>query len=128
MDHNPVVWFEIYVSDMQRARAFYETVLAIKMTTMNPPAVGDVPSEMLFFPAEMNGLGAAGALVRMDGVPVGANSTIVYFGSQDCAIEAGRATKAGGKIVKDKTSIMPYGHFALISDTEGNVIGLHSMN
>lgn len=27
MAHYPVVWFEIYVDDMQLARKFYETVL-----------------------------------------------------------------------------------------------------
>jgi hypothetical protein len=36
------------------------------------------------------------------------------------------AAAAGGKVFRDKFSIGQYG-FALVFDTEGNMIGLHSM-
>jgi len=71
--------------------------------------------------------GTSGAIVRMDGTPSGGNSTIIYFGCEDCAVEAGRVVKAGGKVQKEKTPIGPYGFIALALDTEGNLIGLHSM-
>jgi len=45
----------------------------------------------------------------------------------DCANEAARVTAAGGKLVRDKFSIGQYGFIALVMDTEGNMIGLHSM-
>lgn len=126
MTHNPVVWFEIYVSDMPRAKAFYETVLGVSLRAMKTPQT-DPPMQMLFFPGEPNAGGASGALVKMQGVPVGGSSTVVYFACEDCAVEAGRVAKAGGQIVKPKTAIGPYGHIAFFEDSEGNRVGLHSM-
>ncbi len=72
-------------------------------------------------------MGAAGALVRMDGVPSGGGGTLVYFSCDDCAVEQGRVQAAGGTVFKPKFSIAPHGHIALVVDTEGNCIGLHSM-
>ena len=69
----------------------------------------------------------AGALVKMQGVPSGGNSTLVYFGCEDCSVEEGRATKSGGRIHKNKFSIGQYGFISLVIDTEGNMFGLHSM-
>jgi uncharacterized protein len=57
----------------------------------------------------------------------GGNSTLVYFSCDDCAIEARRAAENGGAVFKEKFSIGTYGFIALITDTEGNMIGLHSM-
>lgn len=127
MDHNPVVWFEIYVSDMPRARAFYEATLGAALQTLSELPEGASGMEMLFFAGGPDRSGASGALVRMEGVPVGGGSTLVYFGCDDCAVEARRAAAAGGAIFKEKTSIAPYGFIALVKDTEGNMIGLHSM-
>ena len=121
---NPVVWFEIYVQDMARARRFYEATLKAKLNKLDAPG-GDL--DMWAFPMEMSRTGAGGALVRMEGMPSGGNSTLVYFGCEDCAVEARRAAGAGGRIFKDKMSIGPYGHIALVIDTEGNMFGLHSM-
>lgn len=59
--------------------------------------------------------------------PSGANSVLVYFRCADCAVEAAKAAKAGGRIQKPKMAIGQYGHIALVLDTEGNMIGLHSM-
>jgi predicted enzyme related to lactoylglutathione lyase len=42
-------------------------------------------------------------------------------------VEAGKAARSGGKVETEKKSIGQYGHIALIVDTEGNMIGLHSM-
>ena len=60
-------------------------------------------------------------------IPSGGNSTLVYFGCEDCAVEAARVVPAGGKIFREKASIGQYGFIALAIDTEGNMIGLHSM-
>jgi uncharacterized protein len=120
--NNPVIWFEIYVDDMQRAKAFYESVLQIKLEKL-----ADTQFEMWSFPSDMKGFGATGALIRMPGYPVGGQGTLVYFGCDDCAVEAERANKHGGKIEKPKQSIGKYGSIALIVDTEGNMVGLHSM-
>lgn len=122
MDGNPVRWFEIYVQDMARARAFYEAVLGVQLTRLDGPEV-----EMLAFPSQMEQYGSSGALVKMPGFPSGGNSVLVYFASEDCAIEAARVAEAGGVLQKEKFSIGQYGFIALAIDTEGNMFGLHSM-
>lgn len=122
MAQNPVRWFEIYVQDMERARNFYQSVLQVKLEPLNSPGM-----ELWAFPMNMEGTGASGALVRMPGFPSGGNSVLVYFSCADCAIEAGRVAKAGGRVEKEKFSIGEYGFIALAIDTEGNMFGLHSM-
>ena len=127
MAHNPVVWFEIYVQDMARAQRFYENVLQCRLEPLGPPDSLASDMRMLAFPADMAAPGASGALVQMAGVPSGGGGTLVYFGSEDCAVPQGRVVAAGGRINKPKFSIGPYGFIALVVDTEGNCIGLHSM-
>jgi predicted enzyme related to lactoylglutathione lyase len=122
---NPVGWFEIYVRDLAGAKAFYETVLRRPLHQLPEPAGPDSP-EMLVFDMDEHAFGASGALVCMPGFEPGGNSVLVYFSSDDCAVEAARAQSAGGTIVKPKTSIGPYGQIALVTDIEGNTIGFHS--
>jgi predicted enzyme related to lactoylglutathione lyase len=120
--NNPVVWFEIYVQDMNRARTFYEKVLQVKLEKLDSPGI-----EMWAFPMQQNGAGAAGSLVQMTGVPSGGNSILVYFGCEDCAVEGNRVVDAGGRIFREKMSIGKYGSIVLAYDTEENIFGLHSM-
>ena len=120
--NNPVGWFEIYVDDMARAKAFYQALLGVELTRLDSPGI-----EMWAFPMSQTAYGASGALVRMPGFPAGGNSTLAYFSCTDCAVELARGLRHGGKLQKAKTSIGPYGHIALLCDTEGNMIGLHSM-
>ena len=115
-------WFEIYVQDMNRAKAFYESVFQITLQRLNNPEV-----ELWGFPMEMGKWGAGGALVKMEGVASGGNSTIIYFSCADCAVEQARVIAAGGTIKREKWSIGEYGFIALALDCEGNVIGLHSL-
>lgn len=124
---NPVVWFEIYVDDINRAKKFYETVFDLKMNEQPTPDTGE-NFEMLFFPANMESKNSAsGALIKMEGFKAGNNSTIVYFASTDCSIEEGRIEGTGGKVHKSKLSLGDYGFMVLANDTEGNMIGIHSM-
>lgn len=130
MKPNPVVWFEIYVQDMARAQQFYETVLQTQLQVLPTPqgSASDAGMQMMAFPMEMNAGGASGALVKMAGVPSGGAGCVIYFACDDCAAEQGRVEAAGGKIHAPKFAIGEYGHCALVIDTEGNCIGLHSMN
>ena len=119
---NPVGWFEIYVDDMARAKAFYEQVFGVALTRL------DAPEPLMWaFPMGEQTYGASGALVKMDGVKAGGNSVLVYFSCTDCAVEAARVVKAGGRLQREKMSIGQYGYIALAFDTEGNMFGLHSM-
>ena len=122
MAENAVRWFEVYVQDMARARCFYETVFDVKLEKLDS---GDL--EMWAFQMAGDKPGAGGALVRMPGMPSSPGGTLVYFGCNDCAVEAGRVEKAGGQIQRAKMSIGPYGFIVLAVDTEGNLIGLHSL-
>ncbi|HCN27771.1 MAG TPA: lactoylglutathione lyase [Verrucomicrobiales bacterium] len=126
---NPVGWFEIYVSDLARAKAFYETVLNIQMQPMPVPDDMKDGFEMLMFPCDMENPapGCGGTLCRMDGFKPGAGGTLIYFSCEDCGVEASRVAAAGGQVFREKFSIAPYGFISLILDTEGNMIGLHSM-
>lgn len=126
MDRNSVGWFEIYVKDMQRAKTFYESVFGKKLEKLDNSNASGV-SEMWAFPGKPDAAGATGALVKMENGPSGVGGVLVYFVCDDCAVESDRLSKNGGKIVKDKLSIGQYGHIALATDTEGNMIGLHSM-
>lgn len=127
MKPNPVVWFEIHVHDMKRAQKFYETVFQCKLETLKSPEGEAQGMQMLSFPGDMSTMGASGALVKMEGGPAGTGGTLVYFSCNDCTTEQGRVDKAGGKVFKPKFSIGEYGFCALVTDTEGNLIGLHSM-
>jgi uncharacterized protein len=122
MNRNPVGWFEIYVDDMARAQAFYEKVFELKLQALEAATI-----KMMAFPMEGDLPGCTGALVKMEGGRPSGNGIIIYFTCQDCAVQARRATQSGGKIFKEKFSIGQYGFIALVHDTEGNMIGLHSM-
>jgi predicted enzyme related to lactoylglutathione lyase len=130
MPINPVVWFEIYVQDMPRAIQFYESVLNTKLEKM-PAPTAEMNMEMWAFPSDkataQNSYGACGMLVKMEGFPSSGGGTVVYFGCQDCAVEASRVVNHGGTVVKEKMSIGGHGFIALARDTEGNMIGFHSM-
>jgi len=122
MEENPVRWFEIYVQDMERAKAFYSTLFDCQFKNLQAPDM-----EMWAFPDAMGKYGASGALVKMEGVDSGGSGTLVYFGTDDCAGPEARAAQAGGRVFKPKMSIGPHGFISLVYDTEGNLIGLHSM-
>lgn len=121
---NAIGWFDIYVSNMDRAVAFYEAVLATKLEAMGDPT-GE--SQMMSFPADMSVYGAGGALTKSAHAGPGVGGTIVYFMSEDVAIQEGRIEAAGGAIVRPKFSIGEFGFITLCMDTEGNMIGFNSM-
>ncbi len=125
MNINPVGWFEIYVQDMDRAKRFYESVFQVQLERLNSPVEMEI--ELWSFPMKSDQFGASGALVKMENGPGGGNGVLVYFTCTDCAVEANRAAAAGGQIVRARMPIGQYGFIALIQDTEGNMIGLHSM-
>lgn len=122
MPGNPVNWFEIYVQDMDRARAFYTGVLQTRLEKLAGPDL-----EMWAFPSDQSAHGTSGALVRTGMKASGGNSTVVYFRCDDCAEEAGRVVANGGRLERDKMSIGDYGFVAMATDPDGNLIGFHSM-
>lgn len=122
---NPVGWFEIYVEDMDRAAAFYEQVLGLKAQPLPAPEGHDM--EMRALPGEMEYPGASGALVRMPDMKGGSGGTIIYFATEDCAVPEAKVEAAGGKVCQPKMPIGEYGFCSIVTDSEGNTIGFHSM-
>jgi uncharacterized protein len=121
---NAIGWFDIYVADMARAVAFYETVLTQKLEPIGDPT-GE--TQMMSFSGDMTAYGAAGALVKSAHSRPGIGGTMVYFSVDDCAIEASRVLAAGGRVVRPKFSIGQFGWVALCMDSEGNMFGFNSM-
>jgi len=118
---NLVCWFDIYVSNLDRAKKFYETVFNIQLT--------DLPLEwgnQALFPFDQESPNISGALVEKKGFKSSENNTVVYFSTEDCIKEENRIEKAGGKIVRPKMSIGEFGFVSIFIDSEGNTIGLHS--
>ncbi len=126
LKRNPVGWFEIYVQDMERAKTFYQGIFQI---ALNPLASPMDDFEMWSFPPQMNpdGPGCSGALCKMKDKDSGSGGTLIYFSCADCAVEASRVPSHGGQVHMGKKPIGEYGFIALVIDTEGNMIGLHSM-
>ena len=121
---NAVGWFDIYVSDMDRAVSFYEAVLETKLEKMDDPT-GE--TQMMSFAGDMQAYGAAGALVKTEHAKPGPGGTQVYFSVEECATQQKRVSDAGGTVIRPKFSIGQFGFVVLCKDTEGNMIGFNSM-
>jgi hypothetical protein len=116
---NAINWFEIPVSDMERAARFYSAIFGVELATMETMGM-----LMSFFPAE-NGVG--GALVKSaDHIPSTAGAVLYLNGGDDLAPVLERVDSAGGTVVMPKTGIGENGFIAFFTDTEGNKVGLHS--
>lgn len=122
MKNNALNWFEIYVADFDRAKAFYEKILGRELTS-----IGSEGSQMGLF-SDTGSEGVGGAITKMEGCKPGAGGTLIYLnveGDLDNVLK--RIPEAGGKVIRDRFAIPPHGFIGIFSDTEGNVVGLHSM-
>ena len=117
-------WFEIPATDFDRAVQFYSQIYNYEMPTRD---MGHI--KMGFFQHEQ-GSGIGGSVVSGDGYIPSIDGAKIYLnGGADLSQVLKRVEAAGGKVVMSKTEIAPdIGYFAIIDDTEGNRIYLHSMN
>src|SRR5689334_12008836 len=122
---NPLVWAEIPVTDLDRAKDFYAKTFGFKYQMHNTPEF-----KMAMFPsAGEKAYGAGGALMLMPGGYTPSHQgPLVYFHSDDIPKTLEKAEKAGGKVLQGKKSIGQYGFIAFFEDSEGNRVALHSMN
>jgi len=122
---NALNWFEIPVSDMPRAKAFYEVVFEITMEEMTMPN----GLHMALFPVKKDGIGGA-LCFHPDFYFAGHQGPVVYLNANsgiDNMLD--RAVLAGGRIVIPVTQISEdYGYMAVFNDSEGNRIALHADN
>ena len=123
--HNVVGWFEIPVTDMERAIKFYETVFAFKLSRNQ---IG--PMDMAWFPMVEAAIGTAGSLVYFPySYKPSTEGIVIYFTafSGDLSEELSRVEGAGGKVIQEKTLITEeIGYMGLFLDTEGNRIAIHA--
>jgi len=115
-------WFEIPVTDLDRAAKFYEKVFDEKLTREDMGGM-----KMAMFPFTQDAPGAPGALVKGETYEPSHAGTVVYFSVEDIDEVLRRITAQGGKTLMPKTSIGQYGFIAQYEDTEGNRLALHAM-
>ncbi|OSZ81218.1 hypothetical protein CAP36_08280 [Chitinophagaceae bacterium IBVUCB2] len=124
--NNAISWFEIGTNDLDRATKFYETIFGISLAPMDLPNI-----KMRMFPLNDMMTQVGGALVDSGGFhkPSSTDGPLIYLnGNPDVQNVLDKVEAAGGKIFLAKTEISPeYGFMAVIIDTEGNRIGLHSV-
>jgi predicted enzyme related to lactoylglutathione lyase len=124
MEQNMVGWFEIPVSDMKRAKAFYEKVFQVDINLIDFGGF-----LMGWFPNRGTAYGASGTLIKQESYIPSQEGTMVYFISDDVQNELDRVKKAGGKIYQPKTQISEeHGYMGVFIDSEGNRVALHSQS
>jgi uncharacterized protein len=125
MNTHAINWFEIPVSDFDRAKKFYETIFDFQMpeSTMGPAKMG-------FLLYDFQNGGRGGAIVHNpEFYTPSANGSLIYLNCEpDLQVILNRVENAGGKILEPKTDIgNNLGFWALILDSEGNRVAFHSM-
>ncbi len=119
---NSINWFEISVEDINRAKKFYEAIFGIKMEVIEMMRM-----KMAFFPWKAGSGKASGGICESKMHKPGKDGVKIYLnGNPDLKKALSKVEKAGGKIKMPKTAIGENGFMAFFTDTEGNLIGLHS--
>jgi len=123
---NAISWFEIPTQDLERAEKFYETIFGIKLVPLDVQNL-----RMRMFPIEDPTSGVGGALCYNKDFykHSSTDGPLVYLnGNPDVQNILDKVEGAGGKVLVPKTQISPeYGYMAVLIDTEGNRIALHSV-
>jgi predicted enzyme related to lactoylglutathione lyase len=120
---NTLNWFEIPVSDFDRAKKFYEAIFGFTMQEMDFGGF-----KMGMFPSTPGNGKLSGAIVQGESYTPSKEGTLVYLnGDPDLQVALDKVEAAGGKILQPKTQISPdYGNMAVFLDSEGNRVALHS--
>ncbi len=121
---NALNWFEISVSDIARAKKFYETIFDMQMEQVEMMGM----MMAMFTPSDnLNGK-VSGALVESQMHKPSADGAKIYLnGNPDLGVALGKVEAAGGKVTMPKTRINDdIGYMAFFIDTEGNAVALHS--
>ena len=120
---NMINWFEIPAKEIERAIAFYETILDIEIDRNNI-----MGSAMGFLPGNQETV--SGAIVQGDDYTPSMEGSLIYLnGGDNLEIPLSKVEQAGGKVLLPKTAISPeFGFFAIFIDSEGNRMAFHSQN
>ena len=122
---NALNWFEISVTDIARAKKFYEEIFSMEM-----PEQEMMGMKMVSFPQDMGNGKASGALVQSPQHKPSMDGAVVYLNANpSIQTVIDRIETAGGKVVMPKTQISPeIGCMAFFIDSEGNKVALHAQN
>jgi hypothetical protein len=116
---NPICWFEIPVTDLDRACRFYGEVFGFSFERSEIDG-----NRMALFPGDPAFAGAAGALACGDSYEPGHAGPRIYFGTDALDETLAKAIKAGGKPLYPRTTVPGLGWVAEFEDSEGNAIAL----
>ena len=124
---NALNWFEIPVSDFERGKKFYETIFDYQMPEN---MMGNV--RMGFFLYDFQNGKIGGAICKSEMHKPSPEGSLIYLNCQpDLQVVLTKVEAAGGNIINQKTKISEsqnLGFWALIVDSEGNRVALHSMS
>ena len=116
-----ISWFEIPVTDFERAARFYETTLG---TTLRRENFGGEPIGIFQYTEPSTG----GCIIQSPNARPSGDGVVVYLNAQpNVDTVLGRVEKAGGKVQGPVIELpQDIGYIGFFTDTEGNRIGLHS--
>ncbi len=112
-------YFEIPVTDIERAISFYQSAFGVKFfrDTIHE-------NEMAFFPLKKGSSGIAGALAKGQVYKPSTNGTLIYLNSENIDESLRKILELGGEVLFPKTEVASYGWVAEFKDCEGNRIAL----
>jgi len=116
---NRAVWFDIPVADLERSANFYRAVLGISVQIEGGGG--------FTFGVLEHDEGNGGCLVP-DAEGVNRDGGVLLYLNVDGRIRdaVAKAKEHGGEVVEDVHSVGPHGVRAILRDSEGNRIALHS--
>lgn len=120
---NPVIWFEIPTTDLERAIFFYEAVFDITLQHVDLDEL-----KMAFFPMKEGAPNTSGALVyHKEWYRPSHDGPMIYFSVDDIDAVLDRVRKQGSRVFQDgKKQIGEFGYAAFFEDSEGNRVALHA--
>lgn len=116
-------WFEIPAANFDRAVAFYNAILD---ASLRKEVIAGVPNAILLYEQDDSHNAIGGAVIFDERIKPGMSGIVPYLnctGNLDAVLS--RVPAAGGKVLMPETQT-PFGSLAMIVDSEGNRIGLHS--
>jgi predicted enzyme related to lactoylglutathione lyase len=111
---NPVLHFEVHGKEGASLSKFYDDLFGWKTTTHEATGYGMVDTQS-------GGQGVGGGIMTSS---AGTPMVTFYVGVDDLGDALKKAEKLGGKTVMPPTDIPEGPKVALLSDPEGNVVGL----
>ena len=119
---NQIVWVDIPVLDLDRAVRFYSAVLGGKVQKQEYPGM-----TIGLLPAYDTEGDVSGCLFTKDDERPSATGLLIYLNAQGRLDEAIAVVEPnGGKVLQPRHQIGPHGYRAVILDSEGNRVALHS--